>query len=171
MTSFVARYRRFSQNFRDACAPFGNHPRDADERLQFYFYYLRDVVPHGIIVHDVIYAPAVGANASSQNLKREIQLKTVSGRIFMLGLVSNVSNHLHNIEKSAGNKAYTQWKDGKFADDNEKWRFFTGTRSLRFFGCKDGEDWQLETEHSPIGYAVEIAAYLQEEYNNLAHKE
>ena len=88
----------------------------------------------------------------------------------MSGLISNEINY-QMTEVCAGDEAYTEWLDGYFVDDNNRWRFFTGTRSLRIYGCRAEEDWQLRLEHVPVEFMQRVATYLQEEYNNLAHKE
>ena len=88
-----------------------------------------------------------------------------SGKIFMSGLVS-METESDQIERVAGDEAYTKYKDGDFARDGRKWLFFTGLDKIRFFeGVNDNVS--KPRAYSPLADAQHVAAYLQEKYERL----
>ncbi|CAD6587166.1 MAG: hypothetical protein ASARMPRED_003014 [Alectoria sarmentosa] len=165
MTSHVARNGGLSQQTHEAYRCYGRTPRGVDERLHFYYTYLLDVVPWGITVNHI---PAERSNdPRASSTREEIQLLTLSGTIFMSGLVS-MERSATMIETVAADEAYSKWLDGDFVPDDRKWRFFTGLTQIRFFESPRGDEWDLVDNFNLMLNAQGVAAFLQQEYNRLS---
>ncbi len=97
---------------------------------------------------------------------------TDAGETFMSGLVSVEHSH-HNLARVAGDEAYTNWEKGEFTKvpmcaDGKEWRFFTGhSQMIRFFSSRYTlKIWGTDGEFDVIHDAEQVAAFLQEEYDN-----
>jgi len=110
-----------------------------EERLSTYLAFFRSVVPEGLVA---IHAPSEPSQCRSQYPKREeIRLQTYSGKIFMAGLVGNLSKQdKDGTEQAAAGEAMNK---NEFHDVEglKEWNFFTGHEYLTFFTGEllDGE--------------------------------
>lgn len=85
----------------------------------------------------------------------------------MSGLVSMDRNPT-TVETIAGDEAYTQWDNGDFIQDEDRWRFFTGSNNLiRLFRSDHGDGWSIPSEFHPINQARDVAGYLQREFDRI----
>ena len=159
MTSYFARYHRLRDHTLQAYERFNSSRRD---RLLFYGYYLRDIVPRGVTVH---YIPA-GVHLNS---REEVELRTLRGNVFLSGLITlEISSN--SLEGVAVDEAFTKFMEGDFVRDDERWRFFTGASQLKFFKCNGNEDWELAESTYPIRDDAKYAAeYLQLQYSSLLY--
>lgn len=164
MTSEYARNGHLSRLMLDAWSQCRDSPSSVDAKLQFYFRYLYDVVPLGICVQRVPSEPNTDQHSTAH--REEIQLLTLSGRLFMSGLISR-ERVPTSIETVAANEAYGSWLEEDFVPGDSDWRFFTGLISLRFYKGHHGDEYDVVETLSPMLYPREVAAYLQEEFDNL----
>lgn len=141
-------------------------PRGVDERLNFYLTYLEDVVPSGVTVDHVPVELDNGGRVSVRNPPREEILLTMSGKIFMFGLVSMEYNP-RTLEKTTGDEAFTQWLNGDYIPDGENWRFFTCQSMILFFNSHHDDDWECVSDFDPIDHVDQVAAFLQREADSV----
>ena len=161
MTSHYALHQQVSNRTHEAYLQCGDHPRDLNDRLNFYILFLKDVVPYDITVHHV----PRDRNPRLPH-REEICLLTRSGKIFMTGLIS-LGTQTKYVQDQAAGEAYTRWLRRQFVDGN--WRFFTGLMRMTFCNGFDNNEWEQVVERHPEDYAREIARYLQQEYDRLVH--
>lgn len=140
----------------------GPCPRSLSERVFFYETYLQDVVPDRVTVH----VP----RKHMTHERHEIQLLTPTGAIFMWGLIGTETDD--DLAKcAAGIEASKQYRDGHFVPDWLSWRFFTCLTEIRFFSAEErsNEGWECQGEFHLIDDAQRVAAYLQQEFDNLRY--
>lgn len=164
MTSFYARHGSLSRQTRELSQHFAR-PRNPQDRLSFYMEYLLDVVPLEVTVRHV---PSSSATRARMVEREEIQLLTLSGDIFMTGLVGMGPNPNH-CEEIAASEAYTKWLDGYFAADGRNWRFFTGLSQLRFYKSDGDDTWKITENFPPMDNAQRVSEFLQRQYESLGH--
>lgn len=166
MTSAFAQNGSLRQGTLNAYTHSNTAPRTVNKRLQFYYHYLQDVAPTGLTVQHVpVPRDEHGHLPARSPVREEIQLLTASGFHFMTGLVS-VESDPEALERTAGDEAYTNWLGGYFAPEGGRWRFFTGHSLIAFFST-EGDTWALAAEFDPVEQADEVAAFLQEEFDEL----
>ena len=165
MTSLFARNRRLGRQTLEAYHRL-NTSQNVNNRLDFFMNYLQDVAPSGLIIEHVPVEPDERGRPTVRDPAREeIQLSTLAGDLFMSGLVSLEYNP-RDLERTAGDEAYTKWLHSEFTADGDNWRFFTGQSTIKFFDSQKDE-WYVAGEFHPIEEAEEVAAFLQEEFDKL----
>lgn len=167
MTSVFAQNGGLSEQTFEAYNLCKTVPRVVRRMLDFYYVYLKDVAPLGLIIEHVPVEPDDQGRLPDRDPEREeIRLYTNSGKVFVSGLVSKEYDP-RNLERPAGDEAYTHWLQGDFTPDGDNWRFFTGMTKIRFFSSRGTDGWVVGNEFHPIDQADEVAAFLQQEFNNL----
>ena len=157
MTSSYARHGTLSH---ETIRLYGHMLRSTEHRVAFYLSYFQEVVPDGVTVHHI-------PSATYGNPRQEIELRTVSGRIFMSGLVSKERGY-QILEECAADEAYTKWDDGDCVQfDDGGWRFFTAKENVRMYSSFPGHEYEMMESMEPVDEAREVAAWLQRQYDSL----
>ena len=158
MSSYYARHHQLRPQTLHAYNRYNNGIRD---RLYFYTCYFNDVVPYGITVNHV-------QGVSSGSMRRVLELRTHTGRLFMYGLVS-MEHNTSQLTSAAADEAYEKFIGGYFARDDGAWRFFTCLTQVRLYACFDGNySWEFQGLCHPIHHVRELARWLQNQYDSLA---
>ena len=175
MTSRFEQYGQLSRSTLELWERLRITPTSTADLVDFWMWYLNDVVPSRISVYHVEnrHQPwdlnGSARNGRARILREEITIRCDEG-ILMEGLASTELNPMY-IEELAGTLAWTYWRAGQFARDHlQAWGMFTCLTSLRFYRSLDGREWNRVAVFHPIQDVQHVVAYIRQEYERVRRR-